>query len=259
MWPWISTEKYTCTSLCKQSWVSLPCPGCSGAMEQHLWSKQRWSEMSLHQKVPPHLYKTALLWRVWSQGTLEWSSQDTELFVEGSGMLCPTMALEKLPASIHSQHTDSCAQSLFFFLDFMDSPSWLPLLWYGVPLPKHSQEIEIIKIILSPAQNLMGNPSFSKRLHSERSFQSFQETKNFCSWQNFVLERKKNPVIDCLIKTLKGAMSVRRKGPGFPFFSIFWVNETPPCISDRATYQEYHVQRNGKRNLKQNQGLVFFL
>lgn len=163
----MSIYKYTCTSFWKQSWASLPCPGCSGAMEQHLWSKQRWSEMSLRQKagnlynpiyitfipqiIPPNLYNITVLWRVCPQGTLEWSSQDCGGFRNA----LPYSGSKEITC-IHPQlaHTFLCTESVFLpgFLQrslFFD---------YDVPHPKHSQEIEIIKITSSPEQNLMGNP-----------------------------------------------------------------------------------------------------
>lgn len=172
VWLWISIYKYTCTSFWKQSWVSLPCPGCSGAMEQHLWSKQRWSEMPLHQEagnfynliyitfipkiIPPSLYNITILRRVCPQGTLEWSSQDTLWSVQECSALQWLQGnyLHPSTVSTHIPVHRVCFSSWI---------SWTLLQGslfcdYDVPLPKHSQEIEIIKIILCPAQNLMGNP-----------------------------------------------------------------------------------------------------
>lgn len=116
--PWMSIHKYTCTSLWKQSWVS--------SLSWLLWSHGTASLTKtddlkcfcISRQVPPNLYHITFLWRVCPQGTLEWHSQDTEPFVEGSGMLCPTVAPRKLPASSHSQHTHSWAQSLVFLPGF---------------------------------------------------------------------------------------------------------------------------------------------
>lgn len=78
-------------------------------------------------------------------------------------MLSPLWSVQKCSAQQWLQgnylqastvSTESCFSSWISWTLLQDSL----FCDYDVPLPKHSQEIKIIKIILSPAQNLMGNP-----------------------------------------------------------------------------------------------------
>lgn len=160
------------------------------------------------------------------------SSRDSGMELTGYWALCGGFR-NALPYSGSKEITCIPPQSVCTFLCtepcFASWISWTLLqdsLFCGcdVPLPKHSQEIEIIEVILSPAQNLMGKPIIQEKAAIRKIFAIFSSDKNFCSWQNFVLEREKESSnLLLLIKTFKGTMSaMRRKGPGFPFFSIFW-------------------------------------